>query len=78
MEVEGKAPKVRILSGSPAKVEAEVNLLLGSYVPTVWNIQPGADGPLVSCILVHESEIRKAQLAMAQGFPMSGQRPRGM
>lgn len=60
--------KIRILCGSPGSVEADVNPLLQEYVPIVWNIQPGKDGPMVSCILVHASEVRKAQIAMA-GLP---------
>lgn len=61
--------KIRILCGPPAAVQADVNQLLELYAPTVWNIQPGPDGPLVTCILVLESEIRKAQLMAARMSP---------
>lgn len=54
--------KIRIISGAPAPVEHEVNMLLDHYAPIVWNISPGPDGAWVTCILVHESELRKAQL----------------
>lgn len=66
MELETKARRVRIVSGDPARVEAEINELLDNYAPLVWNVQPSPGGALVTCILVHESEVRKAQLAAAR------------
>jgi hypothetical protein len=66
--------KIRIISGGPDEVEYQVNQLLGDYVPIVWNIQPGTDGPLVTCILIAQSEMRKAQILAAA---VSGLRPLG-
>ena len=57
--------KLRIIAGGPDEVEYQVNELLGDYVPIVWNIQPGTDGPLVTCILIAQSEMRKAQILAA-------------
>jgi hypothetical protein len=65
---------LRIVSGTAAEVEAELNVLLEAYVPTVWNFQPGANGALVSVVLVHSREIRKAQLAQMSMSPMVGVR----
>ena len=61
-----QAPKVRIVSGKPATVEHDVNELLEHYTPLVWNIQSDWEGVIVTCIMVHESEVRKAQLAAMQ------------
>jgi hypothetical protein len=63
-----KPLKVRIVSDSPAAVEASVNELLEDYSPIVWNIQASKDGPLVSCILILNSELRKAAI-LAAGMP---------
>ena len=66
MDDETVRRKIRIVSGGPAKAEAELNQLMGEYLPQVFNVQPGPDGPLVTVILLHESEVRKAQLAQAR------------
>jgi hypothetical protein len=57
--------KIRIISGGADEVEYQANELLGDYVPIVWNIQPGPDGPLVTCVLIAMSELRKAQILAA-------------
>jgi hypothetical protein len=65
--------KIRIISGDPTEVEWTVNSLLDNYAPIMWNIQAGQEGPLVTCILILQSEIRKAQLmaaAMPPGRPI--------
>ena len=64
--------KIRIITGTTDEVEYQVNQLFGDYAPIVWNIQPGAGGALVTCILILQSEIRKAQIlaaAMPTGRP---------
>lgn len=58
--------KIRIVSGKPEAVEAVVNQLVENYAPQVFNVQPGPEGPLVTVILVHQDEIRKAALANAR------------
>lgn len=61
--------KVRILSAAPAVVEGQLNELGGEYAPVVWNIAPTDAGIMVTVVLLHESEVRKAQLATT-GMPM--------
>jgi hypothetical protein len=61
--------KIRIISAAPAEVEEQVNQLLDGYAPIMWNIQPGPNGALVTCVLVSERELRKAQLMAAAGIP---------
>ncbi len=67
--VSDKAPSVRIISGPPEIVERDVNSLLEVYAPIVWNIQSCDGKPLVTCILIHEREIRKSQLAAMRMVP---------
>ena len=54
--------KIRIVCTGPEEAEKQINELLEHYAPIVWNIQPGPNGPLISCILLSEKELRKAQL----------------
>jgi hypothetical protein len=55
---------ILIFSGSPSEVEDAINDLLDRYVPIVWNIQPGKDGPLVSCILAHKSLVQPQRVGV--------------
>ena len=56
----------RIVYGKPEVVEAEIERLKDSYVATGVFFYVVADHPEVAITLVHEREIRKAQLgAMA-------------
>lgn len=55
--------KVRILSAAPAVVESQLNELADEYAPIVWNIAPVGDHVVVTVVLLHESEVRKSQLA---------------
>lgn len=67
-----KESSVRIICGAPELVEREVNVLLENYAPAMWNIQTCDGKPLVTCILVHERELRKAQIAaMRNAAPMT-------
>ena len=66
MDLNNKAPKLRIVSGPPGRVEDELNILLETYSAAVWNIGPGPEGPVVTVILLHESVIRQQQLAAAR------------
>jgi hypothetical protein len=63
----GKPPKMRILTGTPAQLDAELNLLLEQdYAPlerTWFNLNDVIVGVIT---LIHMSEIRKAQ--MMQGL----------
>jgi hypothetical protein len=73
MEIVTKPPKIRILSGTPAKVEAELNLLLDNYVPSMWAWSQVKDEVIVSVVLVSQSQVRQAQMAAA----LHGQRNLG-
>jgi hypothetical protein len=58
----------RIISAAPAQAEHELNELAAGFTPIVWNIQPGPDGAMVTCVLVSTSELRRATLAQAPIF----------
>ena len=65
MEI-GKPPKMRIITGSAAKLEAQINLLLEQdYVPMerTWFVIKDEIVGVVA--FLHMSEIRKAQMAAA-------------
>jgi hypothetical protein len=66
--------KIRIVSAPPAEAEEQINELLEAYAPIVWNIGPGPAGITVTCVLLSERELRKAQLMAANMVPG---RPRG-
>lgn len=63
MQHTAKEPAYRIVSGAPAEIEEAVNRLVEAYVPVAWNFQAGVSGPVVTVVLLHSREIRKAQLA---------------
>ena len=67
--------KVRILSAAPAVVEVQINEICDEYAPIVWNIAPTDAGIMVTVVLLHESEVRKAQIA-TPGMPMGQVRRR--
>lgn len=60
--------KIRILSDAPELVEVQLNELCVDYAPIVWNVGPVGDRIVVTVVLLHESEIRKGQLAQV-GMP---------
>ena len=62
-------PSLRILSGSPEMVEHEANLLLKNYAAIMWNFSVVRDELVITVILVHERELRKAQLAQMRSVP---------
>lgn len=66
MEIEHK---VRIVSSSPREAEALVNKYIEDYAPVVWNVQPGPDGPLVTCILISNRVLLAQQLTGARMVP---------
>jgi ABC-type cobalt transport system substrate-binding protein len=61
--------KIRIVSTSPAEAEELINELLQDYAPIVWNIFSGPSGTVVTCVLLSERELRKAQLMAANMVP---------
>lgn len=60
--------RFRIISDDTATVEKLVNELAGNYTPIVWNIQAGASGPLVTCVLVNTDELRRQTVIQAAAF----------
>lgn len=66
-------PKIRILSGSPAVIEHQVNELLEDYAPMSWSFTMVKDAIVVTVLLISQAEIRKQQLAAAP-LPMAGRR----
>jgi len=64
VEIE-KRPRIRIVSGAPALVEHDLNRLLDDYAVTVWNWAVVNNQLTLSAILIHQAELRKAQLAAA-------------
>lgn len=65
VQLTSKPPKVRILSGEPLKVEAELNQLADDYtIVAQWCFPSGSDHR-ITFLLIHQSEIRKQQLANA-------------
>lgn len=63
IEITTKAPKVRILSGEPLKVDAELNSLLDEYTITMQAVHVVVDHIEVTFLLIHQSELRKMGLA---------------
>lgn len=66
---------VRIVSGSPAAVESEVNELLKDYVPMQWAFGFDHTGSKVTCLMVSEQEWQK-QMRMVQIAAMNSGAPR--
>jgi len=58
----GNPPKMRILSLAPADMERELNVLLNDYAVTHWHFAAVGDGVRITVVLLHASEVRKAQL----------------
>jgi len=56
----------RIVTGDPASVEQIVDHLAEEYAPIMLNVQQGKDGPLVTCIMISQREIMKAQVMQAR------------
>jgi len=63
MEIETPR-KVLIVSGSAAEVEARLNKVLNEYAAATWNFAVVKDELRITVVLVHQSEMRKAALAM--------------
>lgn len=67
METESKPRKIRIISGAPALVDAQVNEMLDQYTIQAVNYATCGDRVIVTCFLVHNSEMRKAALMQPMG-----------
>ena len=57
---------VRIISGPWSVVEQEVNHLLKDYVVTQWAFFAHEGVQHITAILLSQTEVRKAQIAMAR------------
>jgi hypothetical protein len=69
LSVDKKPRKIRFISGRPELVDGQVNELLDEYAVVAVNYATTADGVIVTCYLVHKSEVRMAQLAGAGPMP---------
>ncbi len=55
----------KVISGTPAVVDREVNRLWNDYTVISWNWAVVKDELTLSCICISNREIRKAQIANA-------------
>lgn len=64
---EGRAgeSRLRIVSGEPDAVEAQLNELMGRYAAVQWNWLVINNRPWVNVVLLHESVLRMMQIAQA-------------
>lgn len=65
MDAEIKPSRLRIVSGSVAEVEEQLNRMLDDYVTIMWNWATVGAEVRCTVVLMHQSEMRKAQLMMA-------------
>ena len=67
MEHDGeiKPRRLRLVSGTIAEVEFELNRLLDQYVATQYNYAVVKDELICTVMLLHESVVRMQQIAMA-------------
>ena len=72
MEPEIKKRKIRLISGRPDLVDAQVNELLGEYAIASINFATTGEGVIVTMYLILASEVRMMQIA--QGVANGGQR----
>jgi hypothetical protein len=62
-EITNTSRAIRIITGKPEVVEAEINAIIDEYTPQSFTYSVVKDELLVSAILVNKSEARKAHLA---------------
>jgi hypothetical protein len=65
MEFEKKPRRLRIVTGTVAEVEEQLNQLLDSYLATQYNYAVVGDELRVTVVLLHESVVRMHQIAQA-------------
>jgi hypothetical protein len=63
MDIETSKRKLRLISGRPEAVDVMVNELLEEYSPSSWTYQVVGDQVIVTCMLILNVELRKAQIA---------------
>lgn len=59
-------PAIKVVSERAHLFEDRINELLGTYSPLVWNIAPVGSAVMITCVLVHERELRRQNLAVPQ------------
>ena len=74
MEPNQKPPKVKIFSGTPEEVEHKLNDYGDSYSPIQWNYSNVGERLVMTVVCVHDSVIRRMQIAspMVPGMPGRG------
>jgi hypothetical protein len=60
-----KPDRIKIVSGHPGWVEEQLNLLYDDYSIVSQNFAVVGDTIIITCLMVHQSEIRKGALAAA-------------
>ena len=65
INIERKPRRLRIISGTVAEVEEQLNRVLDDYVTIMWNWATVGAELRCTVVLMHQSEMRKAQLMMA-------------
>jgi len=60
-----KPRRLRLVSGTIAEVEVELNRLLDHYIATQYNYAVVKDELICTVMLLHESVVRMQQIAMA-------------
>lgn len=61
---ERKPRRLRIVSGTVYEIEEQMNRMLDEYVTVMWNWTVVGAELRVSVVLMHQREVRKAQLMM--------------
>lgn len=69
MDIGPKPLKIRLISGPPHLVDAQVNELLGEYAIVSLNFAAPTEGVVVTAYLVLQSELRMMQIASAGPVP---------
>lgn len=64
MDAEIKPRRLRIISGTVAEVEEQLNRMLHDYMAIMWNWATVGAELRCTVVLMHQSEMRKAQLMM--------------
>lgn len=59
-----EAQKVLILSGGTDEVESALNAVLEYFSPIVWNVSTVKDEVILTVVLLNNSYMRRAQLAV--------------
>ena len=65
MEAASEVRKLRVVSGTPAEVEYELNRLLKDYISMMWNFSEVNGRLIVSVVLIAQSEVRMQQMMAA-------------